>query len=312
MIDIFGMTLQELQAALQPLNVQNFRARQIAEWMYQRGARDFSAMTNLSKKLREQLAEEFIIGRPRIKDRLDSQDGHTTKFLLEYADGTAIETVLMRQPYGNSICVSTQAGCRMGCAFCASTLHGMTRDLANGEILAQAVTINDMLREEKDGAKIDTVVIMGSGEPLMNYEQVMGFLHLIHEPYTLGMGYRNITLSTSGIVPKMYRLSEEGMPISLSVSLHAPEQELRSKIMPINRKYPLADVMAAAKNYADKTKRRITYEYILIDRLNDGEQQAAQLAALLKGQLARRQPDPDQSGRGAQSDASVQGTHRLV
>ena len=286
MIDIFGMTLQELQAALQPLQVQNFRARQIAEWMYQRGAHDFSAMTNLSKKLREQLAAEFAIGRPRLKDRLDSQDGHTTKFLLEYADGTAVETVLMRQPYGNSICVSTQAGCSMGCAFCASTLHGMARNLAKGEILAQAVVINDMLREEENGAKVDTMVLMGSGEPLMNYEQVMGFLHLVHEPYTLGMGYRNITLSTSGIVPNMYRLAGEGMPISLSVSLHAPEQELRSKIMPINRKYPLADVMAAAKNYADKTKRRITYEYILIDQLNDGEQQAAQLAALLRGQLA--------------------------
>ena len=286
MIDIFGMTLQELQAALQPLQVQNFRARQIAEWMYQRGAHDFSAMTNLSKKLREQLAAEFVIGRPRPKDRLDSQDGHTTKFLLEYADGTAVETVLMRQHYGNSICVSTQAGCSMGCAFCASTLHGMARNLAKGEILAQAVVINDMLREEENGAKVDTMVLMGSGEPLMNYEQVIGFLHLVHEPYTLGMGYRNITLSTSGIVPNMYRLAEEGMPISLSVSLHAPEQELRSKIMPINRKYPLADVMAAAKNYADKTKRRITYEYILIDQLNDGEQQAAQLAALLRGQLA--------------------------
>lgn len=285
-MDIFGMTLSELQEALQPLKVQKFRAGQIAEWMYQRGAREFSAMTNLSKQLREQLASDFVIGRPRIKDRLDSQDKHTTKFLLEYADGTAVETVLMRQPYGNSICVSTQAGCSMGCAFCASTLHGMARNLTKGEILAQAITINDMLHEEEDGAKVDTMVIMGSGEPLMNYDHVLGFLQLIHEPYVLGMGYRNITLSTSGIVPKMYRLAEEGLPISLSVSLHAPEQELRSELMPINRKYPLAEVIAAAKNYADKTKRRITYEYILIDHLNDGEQQARQLTALLKGSLA--------------------------
>lgn len=286
MIDIFGMTLAELQAALQPWKVQPFRAKQIAEWMYQRGARDFGAMTNLSKQLREQLATAFVIGRPRIKDRLDSQDAHTTKFLLEYADGTAVETVLMRQPYGNSICVSTQAGCNMGCAFCASTLHGMARNLTKGEILAQAVTINDMLREEEKGAKVDTIVLMGSGEPLMNYDHVTGFLRLLHEPYTLGMGYRNITLSTAGIVPNIYLLAEEGMPISLSVSLHAPEQELRSKIMPINRKYPLADVVTAAKNYADKTKRRITYEYILIDHLNDGRQQAKELANLLKGQLA--------------------------
>lgn len=286
MIDIFGMTLAELQEVLAAYKVQKFRAKQIAQWMYQCGARDFAAMTNLSKQLREVLSADLVIGRPQIKDRLDSKDGHTTKFLLEYADGTAVETVLMRQPYGNSICVSTQAGCNMGCAFCASTLHGMKRDLTKGEILAQAVTINDMLHAEEEGAKVDTMVIMGSGEPLMNYDNVVAFLRLIHEEYTLGMGYRNITLSTSGIVPNMLRLAEEGMPISLSVSLHAPTQELRSEIMPINRKYPLMDVVAAAKKYADKTKRRVTYEYILIDHLNDGEEQARELTALMKGQLA--------------------------
>lgn len=285
MINVFGLPLLELQAALKPYNVPGFRAKQIAQWLYQKGVVDFGAMTNLSKDLRAQLAQNFIIARPEIKARLDSQDERTTKFLLEYADGTAIETVLMRQPYGNSICVSTQAGCNMGCAFCASTLHGMARDLTCGEILAQAVVINDMLRQE-NGGKVDTMVIMGSGEPLMNYEEVLKFLHLIHEPYTLGLGYRNITLSTSGIVPQMYQLAEEGLPISLSVSLHAPNQELRSQLMPINRKYPLQDVVAAAKNYADKTKRRVTYEYILIDGVNDGEAQAKELVALLRGQLA--------------------------
>ena len=285
MINIFGMPLQELQAALKPYNVPGFRAKQIAQWLYQKGVVDFGEMTNLSKELRAQLAQVFIIARPQIKARLDSQDERTTKFLLEYTDGTAIETVLMRQPYGNSICVSTQAGCNMGCAFCASTLHGMSRDLTCGEILAQAVIINDMLREES-GSKVDTMVIMGSGEPLMNYEEVLKFLRLIHEPYTLGMGYRNITLSTSGIVPRMYQLAEEGLPVSLSVSLHAPNQELRSRLMPINRKYPLKDVVAAARNYADKTKRRVTYEYILIDGVNDGEAQARELVALLRGQLA--------------------------
>ncbi len=279
------MPLAELQAELKPYNVPGFRAKQIAQWLYQKGVVDFGAMTNLSKDLRAQLAQAFVIARPQVKARLDSQDGKTTKFLLEYADGTAIETVLMRQPYGNSICVSTQAGCNMGCAFCASTLHGMARDLTCGEILAQAVVINDMLREE-NGSKVDTMVIMGSGEPLMNYAEVLKFLRLIHEPYTLGMGYRNITLSTSGIVPRMYQLAEEGLPISLSVSLHAPNQELRSELMPINRKYPIQDVVAAARNYADKTKRRVTYEYILIDGVNDGEEQAKELVALMRGQLA--------------------------
>ncbi len=279
------MTLKELQEALQPFAVPAYRAKQIAEWMYRRGAVSFADMTNLPKKLRVELAEALTIGRPCTKDRLDSADGHTTKFLLEFADGTAVETVLMRQPYGNSICVSTQAGCNMGCAFCASTLHGMARNLTAGEILAQAITINDMLREEDD-EKVDTVVIMGSGEPLMNYDNVLGFIRLLHEDYVLGLGYRNITLSTSGIVPQMYKLAEEGLPISLSVSLHAPNQELRSELMPINRRYPLKDVIEAARHYAETTKRRVTYEYILIDKVNDGEKQAKELVALLRGQLA--------------------------
>ena len=193
--------------------------------------------------------------------------------------------MLMRQPYGNSICVSTQAGCNMGCVFCASTLHGMARNLTVGEITGQAVYINDMLKDE-DGGKVDTVVIMGSGEPLMNYDNVLGFIRLLHEDYALGLGYRNFTLSTSGIVPNMYRLAEEGLPISLSLSLHAPNDELCSKIMPINRKYHLPEVMAAAKNYAEVTKRRVTYEYILIDQLNDNEKEAEELAVLMKGQLA--------------------------
>ena len=246
MKDIFGLTAEELQEALQPFSLPKYRARQIAEWMYQRGDTGFADMTNLSKKLREELSSSFVIGRPKCKDRLDSADGHTTKFLLEFADGTAVETVLMRQPYGNSICVSTQAGCNMGCAFCASTLHGMARNLTTGEILSQAIVISDMLRAEEQDEKVDTVVIMGSGEPLMNYENVLGFIRLLHEDYVLGLSYRSITLSTSGIVPQMYKLAEEGIPISLSVSLHAPAQELRSTLMPINRKYPLADVVRAA------------------------------------------------------------------
>ncbi len=269
---------------LLPWKVPAYRARQIAEWMYQKDAASFEEMTNLPKKLRAELATEFTIFCAVLKARQDSSDGKTTKFLLEFADGVAVETVLMRQSYGNSICVSTQAGCNMGCAFCASTLHGMVRDLTTGEILSQAVFINTLLK--KSGEKVDTVVIMGSGEPLMNYENVMGFLHLLHAPYAFHMGYRNITISTSGIVPNIYQLAEEGLPITLSISLHAPNQELRSELMPINQKYPLVDVVAAGKAYADKTKRRVTYEYILIDGVNDGEKEAAELCKLLRGQLA--------------------------
>ena len=259
MKDIFGMRLEELQQVLAEFKLPKFRARQVAEWLYVRGAGSFEEMTNLPKSARAELAAGLAIGRPRLKTRLDSADGRTTKFLLEFKDGTAVETVLMRQPYGNSICVSTQAGCNMGCVFCASTLHGMARNLTAGEIAGQAVYINDMLKSEDDG-KVDTVVIMGSGEPLMNYDNVLGFIRLLHEDYVLG--------------------------ISLSLSLHAPNDELRSRIMPINRKYHLPEVMAAAKNYAEATKRRVTYEYILIDQLNDNEKEAEELATLLKGQLA--------------------------
>lgn len=283
MTNIFGMTLEELQETLKEYSVQKFRARQIAEWMYQKGAISFAAMTNLSKQLRSELSEHLTIGRAKLIDRQDSVDGKTSKFLLEFADGTAVESVLMRQPYGNSICVSTQAGCNMGCAFCASTLHGLARNLTAGDMLSQVITINDMLRET--GEKVDTMVLMGSGEPLLNYEEVIKFLHLLHEDYTLGMGYRNVTLSTSGIVPGMLKLADEGMPISLAVSLHAPNQELRTQIMPIAKKYPLHEVIAAAKHYADVTKRRVTYEYILIDHLNDNEEQAEELVKLLQGQL---------------------------
>ncbi|MDY6268483.1 MAG: 23S rRNA (adenine(2503)-C(2))-methyltransferase RlmN [Selenomonadaceae bacterium] len=282
--NLFGMDVAALQAALAPLRLPNFRAKQIAQWMYEKGATSFDAMTNLSKDLRAELAEHFEIFAAQPKDILQSADGKTSKYLLEFADGTAVESVLMRQPYGNSICISTQAGCAMGCAFCASTLHGRARDLTAGEMLAEVIFIDQLLR--KEGKKVDTMVLMGSGEPLMNYENVLAFLHLVHDDAILGMSYRNITLSTSGIVPNIYRLADEGIPVSLSISLHAPEDALRSELMPINRKYPMADVIAAGKAYGDQTKRRVTYEYILIDGVNDSEQQAAELAKLLRGQLA--------------------------
>ena len=172
----------------------------------------------------------------------------------------------------------------MGCSFCASTLHGLARDLTAGEMLAEVLFIEEMLRLQ--GEKVDTMVLMGSGEPLMNYENVVDFLRLLHEEYVLNISYRSITLSTSGIVPAIDRLAEEGMPLTLSISLHAPREELRSELMPINRKYPLSDVVAAGKRYAEKTGRRVTYEYILICDVNDGEREAQELAELLEGQLA--------------------------
>ena len=283
-MNIFGWTKEQLAEALKDYDIPRFRADQIVRWMYQRGAASFDVMDNLSKGLRAQLAELFSIDRPKVVSRLHSADGATIKLLYEFADGQTAETVLMCHPYGNSVCVSTQAGCRMGCAFCASTLHGLQRNLTAGEIAAQVIGIADFLRQE--GARVDTIVVMGSGEPLENYDNVIVALRLLHEDYTIGLSYRGVTLSTSGIVPGIERLTEEGIPISLSISLHAPTEELRSQIMPVNRKYPLADVLRAARMYAERTKRRITYEYILIRDLNDGVREAEQLAKLLRGQLA--------------------------
>ena len=283
-MNIFGWTKEALAASLREHQIPRFRADQIVRWMYQRGAVSLHAMDNLPKGLRSQLAERFSIMRPQVISRLHSADGATIKLLHEFADGQTAETVLMRHSYGNSVCISTQAGCRMGCAFCASTLHGLQRNLTAGEIAAQVIGIADFLRLE--GARVDTIVVMGSGEPLENYDNVVAALRLLHEDYTIGLSYRGITLSTSGIVPGIERLSEEGIPISLSISLHAPTDELRSQIMPVNRMYPLAALLRAACSYAERTKRRVTYEYILIRDLNDGVREAEQLAALLRGQLA--------------------------
>ena len=283
-MNIFGWTKEQLAEALKDHDVPRFRADQIIRWMYQRGAVSFDAMDNLPKSLRTQLPQHFSIDRPKVVSRLHSADGATIKLLYEFADGQTAETVLMRHPYGNSVCVSTQAGCRMGCAFCASTLHGLQRNLTVGEIAAQAIGIADFLRQED--ARVDTIVVMGSGEPLENYDNVMAALRILHEEYTIGLSYRGVTLSTSGIVPGIERLAEEGIPISLSISLHAPTDALRNEIMPVNRMYPLADVLRAARAYAERTKRRVTYEYILIRDLNDSVREAEQLAKLLRRQLA--------------------------
>ena len=283
-MNIFGLSKEELRTVLAPYAVPRFRADQIVRWIYQRGAVSWDTMTDLPKELRRTLAGTFFIVRPTVAKRLHSADGATVKLLYAFADGQTAETVLMRHPYGNSVCISSQAGCHMGCAFCASTIHGLTRNLTPGEIAAQVIGIADFLRQE--GARVDTIVVMGSGEPLENYDHVMAALRLLHEDYTLGLSYRGITLSTSGIVPGMRRLAEEGLPISLSVSLHAPTEELRSRLMPVNRIYSLAEVLRAAQYYAKITKRRVTYEYILIRDVNDGVREAEQLACLLRGQLA--------------------------
>lgn len=284
MTNIFGYNIDELNATFKELNIPSYRSKQISDWIYKKGKFSFYEMTNLSKNLQENLAEKFKIITPILLKRLNSKDNLTSKFLLELEDKIAVETVLMCKNYGNSVCVSTQAGCAMGCAFCASTLNGVTRNLTAKEMLGEVYFINNELK--KENKNVTNIVLMGSGEPLMNYDEVIRFLRLCHDENILGLSYRNITLSTSGIVPNIYRLAEENLPVTLSISLHAPNDKIRDRLMPINKKYPIKELIKAAKFYGDKTKRRVTYEYILIDNLNDGKKEAKELASLLKNQLS--------------------------
>ena len=282
--NIFGLYIDEVYELLKILEIEKYRVKQIFEWIYKRNVTDFKQMMNLPLKMREQLNEVFVIKTVNLVDKQISQDESTTKFLLAYHDGVAIETVLMKHNYGNSVCVSTQVGCNMGCTFCASTLHGMIRNLTGAEILAQIFFINKILN--KEGQRVNSIVIMGSGEPLNNYVNVLNFIKLCHDKEILNLSYRNITLSTSGIVPNMYKLAEEKLPITLSVSLHAANDTIRTTLMPINKKYNIEQVILAASNYAKKTGRRITYEYILINDFNDSIEDAKKLVGLLKGKLA--------------------------
>ena len=284
MENIFGLTAEEIAARLSPFNLPPYRAKQIAEWIYKKQAADFSAMTNLPNNLRQDLCEQFCVSRAKVMRELTAKDHSTQKFLLYFDEETSAETVLMRHDYGNSVCVSTQAGCNMGCRFCASAANGLTRNLTAGEIIDQVLFCDERLNRQN--AKVDTIVVMGMGEPLNNYDNVLKFIRLLHEPYVLNMGFRNITLSTSGIVPNIYRLARENIPVNLAVSLHAPFDDLRSRLMPINRRYSLKEVVAAGKFYGEHTGRRVTYEYILIDGVNDSHEAATALAKLLAGQLA--------------------------
>lgn len=284
-IDLFGLFESEIAEAIKKVGLEPFRAKQISNWIYQKNVTDFDLMLNLSKKTREVLAEHFIINTAASLFKETSKDQKTSKYLLSFDEATAVESVLMRQPYGNSVCLSTQAGCAMSCAFCASTLKGLARNLESKEILAQVLFIENELKENSQG-KVDTIVLMGSGEPLANYDNVLRFIRLCHEPYILNMSYRRITLSTCGIVPNIKKLATEDIPINLSISLHAPNNELRSELMPVNKKYSIEELIEAADFYAEKTGRRVTYEYTLIANKNDSKEHAKELANLLKGKLA--------------------------
>lgn len=280
--NLFGLTLAELEAELAPLP--KFRAKQIAANIYKHGAKNFSAMNDLPKNLRAELSTRYQIKPADVLSQLDSADGLTTKFLLGFAKSAAVEIVIMRHDYGNAVCISSQVGCQMGCKFCASTLGGLERNLTAAEMLGEIFFAAEFLRGE--GRKLDSVVVMGTGEPLMNFDALIKMLRLLHEDYCLGMSYRKITISTCGVVPAIKKLRDEKIPVTLSISLHAPDDKLRSALMPINSAFGLTKLLTAADDYAEATGRRVTYEYILLGGVNDTEEHARRLAKILSGRLA--------------------------
>ncbi len=277
---IYSLQLDELREWLREQNEKPFRAEQIFDWLYRKRVSSFEEMSNLSKKLRGLLEQHFTITTLKTLVRQTSSDG-TIKFLFELQDGYSIETVLMRHNYGNSVCVTTQVGCRIGCTFCASTLGGLKRNLEAGEIVSQVVKVQQVLDET--GERVSSVVIMGIGEPFDNFDSMLSFLKIINHEKGLNIGARHITVSTSGIVPKIYRFADENMQINFAISLHAPNSELRSRLMPINRAYPLEDLMKAVDYYIKKTGRRVSFEYGLFGGVNDKEEHAVELAQLIKG-----------------------------
>ncbi|MFS1664435.1 23S rRNA (adenine(2503)-C(2))-methyltransferase RlmN [Streptococcus sp. zg-JUN1979] len=278
---IYGLTRDELTDWLIEKGQKPFRASQIWDWLYRKRVQSFEEMTNLSKPLLALLAEAFCVNPLKQRIAQESADG-TVKYLFELPDGMLIETVLMRQHYGLSVCVTTQVGCNIGCTFCASGLIKKQRDLTSGEITAQIMLVQKYFDERGYDERVSHVVVMGIGEPFDNYDNVMKFLKTINEDKGLAIGARHITVSTSGLAPKIRDFANEGVQVNLAVSLHAPNNDLRSSIMRINRSFPLERLFDAIKYYIEKTNRRVTFEYIMLNQVNDGEEQARELAALTK------------------------------
>ncbi|MDR2526023.1 MAG: 23S rRNA (adenine(2503)-C(2))-methyltransferase RlmN [Oscillospiraceae bacterium] len=279
MPDLLGFSLEELTGAVVALGQPGYRAKQIFHWLQARGARSFDEMTELPRALRECLREHYQLAPCEMADKRVSPDG-TVKFLFRLGDGETVESVWMRYSYGNTICVSCQAGCRMGCAFCASGLHGLRRNLSAGEILAQCHAV----RREM-GQPLSHIVLMGMGEPLDNYENVLRFLRLASCPEGLCIGQRRFSLSTCGLVPQIERLRGENLGLTLSVSLHAPNDVIRSRLMPVNRRWPIAELLAVCKRYAEGSSRRVSFEYALFRDVNDSAACARELVQRLRGML---------------------------
>lgn len=277
--DLKSLTLDEVKKEVEALSEKPFRAGQLYEWMHKKLVRDFTQMTSLSKDFREKCRERFAYTSLELVRQQESRLDGTRKFLFALADGNLVESVWMRYKHGNSVCISSQVGCRMGCRFCASTLDGLERSLLPSEMLDQIYAITQLT-----GERVSNVVVMGTGEPLDNYDSLLRFIQLLTDENGLHISQRNVTVSTCGIVPKMRELAEERLQITLALSLHAPTDEKRRSLMPIANRYSLAELMEACSYYFEQTGRRITFEYSLVAGVNDTKQEALELAALI-GQL---------------------------
>ena len=276
-MNLKSLTLPELTATVKELGLPAFRGKQIYTWLH-KGVRSYDEMTNLPKALRDQLAEKFPIHPPKVVRKQESSRDGTIKYLWELHDGNCVETVLMRYHYGNTVCISTEVGCAMGCAFCASTLGGLVRRLEPYEMLDQV-----LFTQLDSGLPVSHIVLMGIGEPLDNFDNVMRFLELVNSEDGMNISMRHISLSTCGLVPKIDKLAEKKLQISLAISLHGPNDEIRSRIMPVNKAYPLDQLIPACRRYYAATSRRLHFEYAMIDGVNDRERDARELLKLLKG-----------------------------
>ena len=282
MINLYGLEMKKLQALMVERGQKPFRAVQLYTWIYEKRATSFDEMSDISLRFREELNRDFCLELPKIHTKQVSNDG-TIKLLLELEDGYKVETVLMRYNYGNAVCVSSQVGCNMGCSFCSSGILGKQRDLKPHEMVGQILTINNLLKEEGRGERVSHIVVMGTGEPFDNYDNVMDFIRIVNNQKGLAIGARHITVSTCGLPDKIRKYSLEGLQTNLAISLHAPNDELRNKLMKINKVYPLKEVMDAVREYETNAGRRVTYEYLLLEGINDTKECALELVELIKG-----------------------------
>ena len=283
MINLYGQEITKLEKLLMDRGQKKYRATQLYTWIYEKGAKTFDEMSDVSKSFREELNRDFCLTLPTIYKKQVSVDG-TIKLLLELEDGNKIETALMPYRYGNAICVSSQVGCNMACAFCASGLLKKKRNLEVHEIVGQVMVMNELLKEK--GERVSHIVVMGTGEPFDNYDNVMDFIRIVNHPKALAIGARHISVSTCGIVPGILKYAKEGLQTNLAISLHAPNDEIRNKIMPISKAYKMDELIEAIKFYEKEAGRRVTFEYIMLKGVNDSIECAEQLVKLIKGTLA--------------------------